>query len=81
LQSNKRKKTKNAKGRRNILDYMTSKNQMRRVTDFKCPSPEFSLSQIGEKKVGDRFQAFNNKNSKIMKKGIKSEKKDVYFSI
>jgi hypothetical protein len=34
LQSNKRKKIKNAKGRRNKLDQMTSKNQMRRVTDF-----------------------------------------------
>jgi hypothetical protein len=31
LQSNKRKKTKNAKGRRKRLDHMTSKNQMRRV--------------------------------------------------
>jgi hypothetical protein len=34
LQSNKRKKIKNAKGRRNKLDHMTSKNQMRRVTNF-----------------------------------------------
>jgi hypothetical protein len=34
LQSNKRKKIKNAKGRRKRLDQMTSKNQMRRVTDF-----------------------------------------------
>jgi hypothetical protein len=34
LQSNKRKKIKNAKGRRNKMDQMTSKNQMRRVTDF-----------------------------------------------
>jgi hypothetical protein len=34
LQSNKRKKIKNAKGRRKKLDQMTSKNQMRRVTDF-----------------------------------------------
>jgi len=34
LQSNKRKKIKNAKGRRNKLDQMTSRNQMRRVTDF-----------------------------------------------
>jgi hypothetical protein len=73
LQSNKRKKTKNAKGRRKRLDQMTSKNQMRRVTDFKCPSLEFPLSRIGEKKAGDRFQALNNKNSKIMKKGIKYE--------
>jgi hypothetical protein len=34
LQSNKRKKIKNAKGRRKRLDQMNSKNQMRRVTDF-----------------------------------------------
>jgi len=34
LQSNKRKKIKNAKGRRKKLDQMTSKNQMRRVTYF-----------------------------------------------
>jgi hypothetical protein len=34
LQSNKRKKIKNTKGRRKRLDKMTSKNQMRRVTDF-----------------------------------------------
>jgi hypothetical protein len=34
LQSNKRKKIKNAKGRRKKLDQMTSKNQMVRVTDF-----------------------------------------------
>jgi hypothetical protein len=73
LQSNKRKKIKNTKGRRNKLDQMTSKNQMRRVTDFKCPSLEFPLSRIGEKKVRDRFQAFNSKNSKIMRKGIKYE--------
>jgi hypothetical protein len=53
LQSNKRKKTKNAKGRRNKLDQMTSKNQMRRVTDFRCPSLEFPLSRIGEKKARD----------------------------
>jgi hypothetical protein len=53
LQSNKRKKIKNAKGRRNKLDQMTSKNQMRRDTDFKCPSLEFPLSRIGEKKAGD----------------------------
>jgi hypothetical protein len=53
LQSNKRKKTKNAKGRRKRLDQMTSKNQMRRVTDFKCPSLEFPLSRIGEKKARD----------------------------
>jgi len=59
---------------------MTSKNQMRRVTDFKCPSLEFPLSWIGEKKAGDRFQAFNNKNSKIVKKGIKTEQQGVYFS-
>ena len=59
---------------------MTSKNQMRRGTDFWCPSLEFSLSRIGEKKAGDRFQALNNKKSKIMKKGIKYEQKGVYFS-
>ena len=53
LRSNKRKKTKKTKGRRNILDQMTSKNQMRRVTDFRCPSLEFPLSQIGEKKARD----------------------------
>jgi hypothetical protein len=53
LQSNKRKKIKNAKGRRKRLDQMTSKNQMRRVTDFKCPSLEFPLSRIGEKKARD----------------------------
>jgi hypothetical protein len=34
LQSNKRKKIKYAKGKRKILDQMTSKNQMRRVTNF-----------------------------------------------
>jgi hypothetical protein len=34
LQSDKREKIKNAKGRRNKLDQMTSKNQMRRDTDF-----------------------------------------------
>jgi hypothetical protein len=34
LQSNKRKKIKDEKGRRKKLDNMTSKNQMRRVTDF-----------------------------------------------
>jgi hypothetical protein len=34
LQSNSRKKIKNAKGRRNKFDHMTSKNQMRRVTYF-----------------------------------------------
>jgi hypothetical protein len=34
LQSNKRKKIKNTKGRRKKLDQMTSKNQMIRVTDF-----------------------------------------------
>jgi hypothetical protein len=34
LQSNKRKKIKNAKGRRKKLDHMTSKNQMIRFTDF-----------------------------------------------
>jgi hypothetical protein len=53
---------------------------MRRVIDFKFPSLEFPLSQIGEKKAGDRFQVLNSKNSTIMKKGIKSEKKYVYFS-
>jgi hypothetical protein len=53
LQSNKRKKTKNAKGRRKRSDQMTSKNQMRRVTDFRYPSLEFPLSRIGEKKAGD----------------------------
>jgi hypothetical protein len=53
LQSNKRKKIKNAKGRRKRLDQMTSKNQMRRVTDFRCPSLQFLLSQIGEKKARD----------------------------
>jgi hypothetical protein len=53
LQSNKRKKTKIAKGRRKRLDQMTSKNQMRRVIDFKYPSLELSLSQIGEKKARD----------------------------
>ena len=53
LQSIKRKKTKNAKGRKKILDQMTSKNQMRRVTDFKCSSLEFPLSRIGEKKEMD----------------------------
>ena len=74
LQSNKRKKTKNEKGRRKRLDQMTSKNQMRRVTDFRCPSLEFPLSRIGEKKAGDWVQALDNKNSKIMKKGIKYEK-------
>jgi hypothetical protein len=73
LQSNKRKKIKNAKGRRKRLDQVTSKNQMRRVTDFRCPSLEFSLSRMGEKKAGDRFQAFNSKNSKRIKKGIKYE--------
>jgi hypothetical protein len=41
------------KGRRKILDEMNSKNQMRRGTDFWCPSLEFSLSQIGEKKAAD----------------------------
>jgi hypothetical protein len=50
LRSNKRKKTKNEKGRRKRLDQMTSKNQMRRVTDFRCPSLEFLLSWIGEEK-------------------------------
>jgi hypothetical protein len=80
LQSNKRKKTKNTKGRRKRLDHMTSKNQMRRVTDFICPSLEFPLSRIGEEKTTDRFQALNSKNSKIMKKGIKYEQKGVYFS-
>jgi hypothetical protein len=80
LQSNKRKKTKNAKGKRKRLDQMTSKNQMKRVTDFRCPSLEFSLNRIGEKKARDRFQALNSKNSKIMKKGIKYEQKGVYFS-
>jgi hypothetical protein len=80
LQSNKRKKTKNTKGRRRILDQMTSKKQMKRVTDFKCPSLEFPLSRIGEKKARDRFQYFNSKNSKIMNKGIKYEQKGVYFS-
>jgi hypothetical protein len=73
LRSNKRKKTKDTKGRRKRLDQVTSKNQMRRVTDFRCPSLEFPLSRIGEKKAGDRFQALNNKNSKGMKKGIKDE--------
>jgi hypothetical protein len=53
LQSNKRKKIKNAKGRGKRLDQMTSKNQMRRVTDFKCPSLEFPFSRIGEKKARD----------------------------
>jgi hypothetical protein len=53
LQSNKRKKTKNAKGRKNRLDHMTLKKQMRRVTDFRCPSLEFPLSRIGEKKAKD----------------------------
>jgi hypothetical protein len=43
LQSNKRKKIKNEKGRRKKLDHMTSKNQMRRVTDFRCPSQEFLI--------------------------------------
>jgi hypothetical protein len=81
LQSNKRKKIKNAKGRRKILDQMTLKNQMRRFTYFKCPSLEFPLSRIGEKKAGDRFQAFNSKNSKMMKKGIKYEQKGVFFSM
>jgi hypothetical protein len=80
LRSNKRKKTKNEKGRIKISDKMTSKNQMRRGTDFWCPSLEFSLSRIGEKKAADRFQALNNKNSKIRKKGIKSEQQGVYFS-
>jgi hypothetical protein len=73
LQSNKRKKIKNAKGMRKKLDQMISKNQMRRVTNFKCPSLEFPLSWIGEKKAGDQFQAFNSKNSKIREKGIKYE--------
>jgi hypothetical protein len=77
LQSIKRKKTKNEKGRRKRLDQMTSKNQMIRVIDFRCPSLEFPLSRIGEKKAGDRFQDLNNKNSKIMKKGIKSEQHGV----
>jgi hypothetical protein len=27
-----------------------SKNQVRRITDFRCPSPEFPLSRIGEEK-------------------------------
>jgi hypothetical protein len=53
LQSNKRKKIKNAKGRRKRLDQMTSKNKMRRVTDFRCPSLEFPLSRIVEKKEMD----------------------------
>jgi hypothetical protein len=53
LRSNKRKKTKNEKGRRKRLDKMTSKNQMRRGTDFWCPSLEFLLSRIGEKKAAD----------------------------
>jgi hypothetical protein len=53
LQSNKRKKIKNAKGRRKRLDQMTLNNQMRRVTDFRCPSLEFPLSWIGEKKAWD----------------------------
>ena len=74
LQSNKRKKIKNTKGRRKRLDHMTSKNQMRRGTDFWCPSLEFPLSRIGEKKAADRFQALNSKNSKIREKDIKSEK-------
>jgi hypothetical protein len=34
LQSNKRKKIKNAKGRRKKLDQMTSRNQTRRFVDF-----------------------------------------------
>ena len=34
LQSNKRKKIKKVKGRKKKLDQLTSKNQMRRVTDF-----------------------------------------------
>jgi hypothetical protein len=80
LQSKKRKKTKNAKRRRKRLDHMTSKNQMRRVIDYKCPSLEFPLSRIGEKKAGDRFQAFNSKISKRMKNGIKSEQRGLYFS-
>ena len=53
LQSNKRKKTKNEKGRRKRLDQMTSKNQIRRFKDFWCPSLEFLLSRIVEKKAGD----------------------------
>jgi hypothetical protein len=61
------------------LRTMTSKNQVRRVSDFICPSLEFPLSQIGEKKTADRFQALNSKNSKIMKKGIKYEQQGVYF--
>jgi hypothetical protein len=73
LQSNKRKKIKNAKGRRKKLDQMTSKNQMRRGTNFWCPSLEFSLSRIGGKKETDQFQALNKKNSKIREKGIKYE--------
>jgi hypothetical protein len=55
------------------MDNMTSKNQMRRGTDFWCPSLEFSLNRIGEKKAAKRFQDLNIKNSKIMKKGIKYE--------
>jgi hypothetical protein len=35
------KENQKQKGRRKILDQMTSKNQMRRVIDFKCPSLEF----------------------------------------
>jgi hypothetical protein len=74
------RKPKNTKGRRRRLDQMTSKNQMRRVTDFKCPSIEFPLSRIGEEKAADWFQALNSKSSKKRKEGIKSEQKGVYFS-
>jgi hypothetical protein len=71
LQSNKRKKTKNAIGRRKRLDQMTSNNQIRRVTDFRCPSLEFLLNQIGEEKSNGSISSSQQQKLKKNEEGHK----------
>jgi hypothetical protein len=71
LQSNKRKKTKNAIGRRKRLDQMTSNNQIRRVTDFRCPSLEFLLNRIGEEKSSGSISSSQQQKLKKNEEGHK----------
>jgi hypothetical protein len=50
---------------------MTSKNQMRRVTDFRCPSLEFPLNWIGEEESSGSISSSQEKKLKKNEEGHK----------
>ena len=79
MKTKENKENKKISNKRKMLRKMTSKNQMRWFTDFWCPSPQFSLSQIREEKAVDWFQVLNRRKTQDKEEGHKIWTKKCLF--